>query len=557
MSTENTVEQEAAELAEVNQRPIAKRWGYFAKKSGPGWLQGAITLGGGSLGGALYLGSFMGYNMMWLQPMAMILGVIMLSAISYVTLSTGERPFLSVKRNVSPLLAWAWLIATLMANIVWCMPQFALGTGAIQQNLGGGSIPTWACGLILLAVGLLVNFFYGKGSKGVATFELILKILVGIVVLSFFGVVLALTTSGGLDWGAIFKGLIPDFSLFNKPAPTFAEPIAAAGEFATFWHDKITATQFDVIITAFATAVGINMTFLLPYSMLKKKWGTHHRQLAIFDLSLGLIIPFVLATACVVIAASSQFHTKYADVLKEDGSVNPKLENSFNGFADSRIEAEVGKEKFATLTPEQLVAARTALPVADRQLAAMLVKRDNQQLAGALEPLAGKTVAQMVFGIGVIGMAVSTIIILMLINGFTFCEMLGKSGNRKIHLLGALVAGVGGFLGPIWLWADADAKAALTVPTSVIGGSLLPIAYFTFLLLMNSKKVLGDKMPRGGKRIFWNILMFISTAVATTGSVWVLSKKGTPGLIGIAILALLFVFGLIGFLVHEKNHSKD
>ncbi len=60
--------------------------------SGPGWLQAAITLGGGSLAGAMYLGSFTGYNMMWLQPLAMILGVIMLSAIAYVTLTTGERP---------------------------------------------------------------------------------------------------------------------------------------------------------------------------------------------------------------------------------------------------------------------------------------------------------------------------------------------------------------------------------------------------------------------------------------------------------------------------------
>ena len=64
----------------------------FIKLSGPGWLQGAITLGGGSLAGALYLGVIMGYHMMWLQPVAMILGVIMLSAISYVTLSTEERP---------------------------------------------------------------------------------------------------------------------------------------------------------------------------------------------------------------------------------------------------------------------------------------------------------------------------------------------------------------------------------------------------------------------------------------------------------------------------------
>ena len=39
----------------------------FLKCSGPGWLQGAITLGGGSLAGSLYLGVLGGYSLLWLQ----------------------------------------------------------------------------------------------------------------------------------------------------------------------------------------------------------------------------------------------------------------------------------------------------------------------------------------------------------------------------------------------------------------------------------------------------------------------------------------------------------
>lgn len=72
---------EAAELAEVNRRPLLQRLGYYSKKSGPGWLQAAITLGGGSLASSLFLGVILQYHLMWLQPMAMVLGVIMLSAI--------------------------------------------------------------------------------------------------------------------------------------------------------------------------------------------------------------------------------------------------------------------------------------------------------------------------------------------------------------------------------------------------------------------------------------------------------------------------------------------
>ena len=84
---------------------LQKAKGYM-KLSGPGWLQGAITLGGGSLAGALYLGTISGYKLMWLQPLAMVCGIIMLSAIAYVTLSTGQRPFGAINRHLSPLLGW-------------------------------------------------------------------------------------------------------------------------------------------------------------------------------------------------------------------------------------------------------------------------------------------------------------------------------------------------------------------------------------------------------------------------------------------------------------------
>lgn len=555
-NNQDSISAEIAELEEVNQQPFAQRMGYYTKKSGPGWLQGAITLGGGSLAGALYLGVFMGYNMMWLQPLAMILGVIMLSAISYVTLSTGERPFQAIKTHVSPVLAWAWIIATLMANVVWCMPQFALGTAAIQQNLMDGEASSTAStvmiGVGLLIVGLVINYFYESGSKGIKLFEIVLKVMVGIVVLSFFGVAIALATSGALDYKSIFAGFIPNPSTLSAPAPTLTDVIAATGDFADFWNKEITSSQRDVMMTAFGTAVGINMTFLLPYSMLKKKWGKSHRSLAIFDLSIGLIVPFVLATACVVIAAASQFHTQFGDVLNKDGTVKESMAGAFADKANKRVAFEVGAD-FAIMSDEDKAAARDALPTADRELAAMLAKRDNMNLAQSLEPLTGPRVAQYVFGVGVLGMAVSTIIILMLINGFTLCEMLNKPSHKGIHLLGTLIAGLGGFLGPLYFWANASSKAALAIPTSVIGGAMIPIAYFTFLLLMNSNSVIGDARPKGGRRLKWNILMTIATVIATAGSIWVLLGKGTPGKAGIAILAVLFVLGLFGFLSKNKK----
>ena len=76
------------ELARATEAGGWEKYKTFAKLSGPGWLQSAITLGGGSLAGALFLGVIGGYSILWVQLLAMILGVIMLCAISYITLST-------------------------------------------------------------------------------------------------------------------------------------------------------------------------------------------------------------------------------------------------------------------------------------------------------------------------------------------------------------------------------------------------------------------------------------------------------------------------------------
>ncbi len=538
-------------------KPALTKFLTYAKLSGPGWLQGAITLGGGSLAGALYLGVISGYGLMWLQPLAMICGIIMLSAIAYVTLSTGQRPFGSINRNLHPLLGWSWLIATIMANIVWTMPQFALGTAAVQQNLASDAVPQGAIIAVFLIIGLFVNYLYQTDGKGAKAFDLIIKIMVGTIVLSFMAVVITLTVNGAVPWGQIFSGFLPNPSLLFNPASSYGELIASSSN-SEFWVNQISSQQQDVIMTAFGTAVGINMTWLLPYSLLKKRWGTKHRSLSIVDLSIGLFIPFFLATACVVISSASAFHTKTDDLRDEHGAYTAK-------------------------TMEAIVKTTSALEApndADKDLAAMLIKRDTNALAITLEPFAGPAISQKIFGLGVLGMAVSTIIILMLINGLAFQEIFTKSPdpaqfppgqvpaykpNKAMYFLGCGISGLAGACFPLF-WTG-EAKAALAVPTSVIGGSLLPIAYFTFLLLMNSKKVLGDKRPEGKARIIWNILMIFSTVIASAGSIWVLWGKGVSGgwfsswkgMIpagGLIFLAILFIVGTLSFFKHEKEANS-
>ncbi len=528
-TTQDQVAAEKQLLSEAKAKGGLATLGAYLKCSGPGWLQGAITLGGGSLAGSLYLGVIGGYSLLWLQVLAMAMGVVMLSAITYVTLSTGKRPFQAIKDHINPVLAWGWAIATLMANIVWCLPQFSLATAAVLQNLAPGlpeamgdtGAKLLVCG-VLLALSISIIWLYDSGHRGVKIFELILKLMVAIVVLCFFGVVLKLATSGdGLAWGSVLSGFVPDLGLLNKPASTFDGALAATGGFASYWTSLIVTDQRDIMITAVATAVGINMTFLLPYSILKKGWDKESRGLAIFDLSTGLLIPFVLATSCVVIAAASQFHVKPQPGIIE-GTAPAGMMGQFNGLLTGRLKSEIGAEAFSKLSGEAKMASLTRLPHADKQMAAMLVRRDAFDLASALERLTGKTVANYVFGFGVLAMALSTIIMLMLISGFTICEIFNLPQQGWPHRLGCLIAGLG-VLGP-FIWTG-KTQFWLAVPTSVFGMTLLPIAYFTFFLMMNNRSLMRGEILRGAKRTLTNIMMLITLLLSGFGAGWAIWSK--------------------------------
>ena len=527
-------------------------FGAFTKLSGPGWLQSAITLGGGSLANALYLGVLGGFAFMWLQPLAMIMGVIMLSAIGYVSLSTGEKPFRAINNHINPVLGWGWLIATLLANCVWSLPQFNLATAATRQNLlpgvfGAGAMgdkPAAAIICVIIAIVCTVAVWsYDSDGVGRKVFDWFLKGVVGLIVVSFFGVVvkLSLAQDGGLNWGQIGAGFIPNLKLLSNPAASFTPHLEAVGEnFRGFWEAIIVSQQRDVMIGAAATAVGINMTFLLPYSMLKRGWDRDFRGLAIFDLSTGLFIPFILVTGCVVIVSASQFHTTPAAGLL-DGTATGGLKAQYEGLASRRLAAELGPEAIQALTPEAKASALAALPEADRRMAAMLVKRDANQLALSLAPLTGDVVANVIFGVGVVGMAVSSIIILMLINGFVICEMLDRPLHGKTYRFGAMLPLLG-VLGP-FIWGAAKARFWLAVPTSVFGMVLLPIAYFSFFLMMNQKSLLKDNMPSGGKRVAWNVLMVLAAGLASFGSIWSLWNK--LRWTGMAILAIFLLLATV------------
>jgi len=536
----------------------------YLRLSGPGWLQSGITVGGVSFSSSLYLGVLVGFSMMWLQPVAMILGIIMLGAMGYVTLSIRERPLKAINDHVSPVLGWSWLFASMAANLVWSMPQYTLGTRALQQNLSPnilGAIPDpWGriiCVCFILAICITATMFYGAGGRGVKIFEIIIKSIVSMIVLSFMGVVIKLSLAGAIDWGQILHGLIPRFRMLWEPAATVKSYIGAvAPEFQQFWTSLVVSQQRDVMIAATAAAVGINMTFLLPYSMLRKGWDKDFRALAIFDLSTGLFIPFILATGFVIIASASRFHTTPAPgfVPDQPGAAiteepAPNLVGPYKALLTQRLQADIGADAVAGLSAEQLEQRTQNLPYADRKMAAMLIKRDNLNLAKSLEPLTGEFLAQFVFGLGVLGMGISAATMLMTINGLCLCELLNRPLKGWTQRIGSLIVAPAALAAIFWT----RPAPWLAMPTSVFCIILLPIAYLAFLLLMNQKAMLGEHMPKGGKRLLWNVLMVIATGIATLVSIWSLWSR----LRWWGIVVFLAFIGLVLGVHYARKNKRE
>ncbi|MEC9093077.1 MAG: divalent metal cation transporter [Planctomycetota bacterium] len=568
----------------------------FFRLSGPGWLQAAITLGGGSLGSALYLGVLGGSSMLWLQLIAIIAGVIMLSAISYVTLSTGQRPYKAINEYINPVLGVGWLVATILANMIWIMPQFSLCFDALDKNLGGDVIQDTSVykysisgGLFVLA-GLMV---YLSSKKGFLTrmFDLFLKLVIAVIIICFAGVVVILFQKEAISLTEIFQGFIPDLSQWNNPSTDVQALLAKVNDpaQAELWKESIVKRQREVMISTAATAVGLNMTFLLPYSLLARRWDRPFRGLANFDLVTGMAIPFILVTSCIVIASAHSFHAKADALLLSQNPAEVKTSSFFKSAAPilrdnllkkkekykedletiSSLEAEIkslkgilankwfdqetqkslSEKQGRLVTETEALVARLApdLPNSEKTLATVLVKPNANQLAQSLVPLLGKQWANLVFGAGALAMGFSTIIILMMINGYAVRELFGKHDSQKLNLCGAYAAGIVGVLYPV-IWGGTS-KTWLVIMASTFGAMLLPIAYVAFFFMMNNRRLMGEHKPAGIRMLIWNLLMTFSVVIAFSQAIFAIQTKlgGDQGMFVLGAAVTFVILAVIGF----------
>ena len=310
----NTTPDDTDRFAELDSKSFVPRVAGYLRYMGPGYLQSAMTLGGGSAFAALFGGAAFGYQLLWVAPTAMLLGIIVLSAVAWQTLSTGVDPYDALRQRVHPVFAWMFAWGGLLSSIIWQFAQYALAGAMISMLFGTTPI---AGGIIALAWCVSVGLMHGRAPRFIRGYELILTGMVWFIVLSMAAVV---ARTGIPNPGEMIAGFIPSI-------PADWEGVNADGAPASI--DSVT-----VIVSGLAAAVGANMLFVYPYTLRKDGWGRAHRRLARYDLVFGMFLPFSLAVSLMVIASAAVFH--YGDA----------------GFTGAKIAPAKAAEIFAA--PERL-----------------------------------------------------------------------------------------------------------------------------------------------------------------------------------------------------------
>lgn len=421
------------------------------RQGGPGWLQGAMTLGGGSAITSLTIGAVFGYEFLWIQPVAMLIGCIMLFALSHQTLSTGVSPFVAMKTYLSPSLAWAWALAALLSSIIWGFSHYPLSAGMLEEAIavstgfdlmaeeesGVRELYLFVLAVLVWCVCAFTVWNYSNGQRAVRLFENSIKVLSGVVVLSFGWVVVSASLNGDIQWDQVLWGFVPH-----------SLPDDAMG--------------VTTLMAALGTAVGINMTFVYGYTLLRRGWQSQDRELARVDIVIGLVIPYFLVTSLISIAAAGALYV--ADPSTGEQAVQSRISPGQAGmmFAQSGL---------------------------------------------------GDIVGRLVFPLGVLGMAVGSLVMHMLTCGAAAMEMFKLEEDSLQYRLACLLP-TPAVLG-VFLWSSMGPYVVL--PTSAICGVLLPIAYIGWLVLNNREDYLGADMPKGSKALVYNgaMALCIATVVAS------------------------------------------
>jgi len=134
----------------------------------------------------------------------------------------------------------------------------------------------------------------------------------------------------------------------------------------------------------------------------------------------------------------------------------------------------------------------------------------------------GKAAAGPLLGVGVLAIVLVGVTLLTITAGWVICEMFGLPSQGWPYRLACLIAAVG-VAGP-FLFTEGPVFR-IVVPASILSLILLPLASATAMMMINCKTLLGDRMPRGVRRLAWNVGLGMAVAASTVFGLFLLWLK--------------------------------
>ena len=533
----------------------------YTKISGPGIWLALAALSAGSLVGSLGLGQRLGTEGLWVQAWAMLLGVFSLWAVSHITLNTQQSLFSLLRDEWNPSLAW-WLAGSAMiTNFAWCMPQFRFGaeiTSSVLLPILDNKAGKVSVAFCMLALSIFLSFWYERSGFQSRLFQWVLRLILWTLCICLIVCVFLTFPKSGISTGKILSGFLPDTEQFSEIATLYQPLLEKAGEYRFFWEEKLLSRQKEVSLVTFCSTLGINLLFALPLLLLGRGWRRRHNGFAQFNLFFGLFIPFLICSSCLTILSAIAHRELILPNTSSGISIEQFTEeqktDSFHNLLAERIVLEVGNEKFQELPPFQQEEKMGSLSEHERKLALLVQPTDTHKWISLLsnkEPNSTKYL----LGFSVLLIAFSTILVLMVLNGHLVCEVLGKPHKGAPFQSGSLLLALSS-VGP-FVWSDQDSWVA--DPSYFLSLAILPYALLSFLVMVNSKGLLGRQCVKGITGMITNTgacLAFLSLGSCSFYLVWNHFWGNFPvGQILIILIGILLIIGYFS-LQNKKLSSR-
>ena len=224
--------------------------------------------------------------------------------------------------------------------------------------------------------------------------------------------------------------------------------------------------------------------------LLGRGWKRRHNGFAKFNLFAGLLIPFVICSSCLTLLSSAGYK-KYTDEIPSPENLSHDDLQLTAEILSQRLIYEIGQDNFDRLPPFEQDNRLKNLSIHEHCLAHSLLPFSVNEWVTCMSK--ENSSLKYILGASILLISFSTIVILMILNGHLFCEILNKPHRGAPFQSGSLILALSS-VGPFIL-SEQDNWVA--DPSYILSLAILPFALLSFILMLNSKEILGRECPKG------------------------------------------------------------